>query len=195
MGETLEQRARRILANGNTAPGVELVRFPVYCSIVGLPFIAVAEGHGDLLKLVGSELPDGGGAPAGAGAGAWAALGTFRFNAYGWPGCGYCGATEAPAHGHGCFWWCNCTQCNGLFQCAGNRNGLFRAACGKTHTAKAAFPSFDAAAVRGWRSSAASPAASPSWSALASVPRLTPPHAPAITALRPADPLRLPWTR
>jgi hypothetical protein len=206
MGETLEQRARRLLEAGNIMPGVGLVRFPVHCSSFSKPFIVVAERHGDLLKLVRSELPDGGCAPAGDGA--WAALGTFRFDAYGWPGCAHCGATDAPAHGHGCLWWCSCTQCNGLFQCAGNRNGQFRAACGRIHTAKAGFPSFDTAAVRGWRSSTGlshpsapvggylNPASPPPWSAPpSSVPTFTPPRVPAIAAPRPADPLRLPWTR
>jgi hypothetical protein len=205
MAETLEEMARRLLASTaprstgpQTVPGVEVIRVPLHCCVVGQSALMVLERHGDVLKMVGSEVPQAAGYSGGAVASP-AALGAFRFEDAKWPGCAHCGTKTAPAHNLGWFWWCTCARCNGMFHCAGTRDGQVRAACGQVFDPRT-FVNAKTIEVRGWRNSAASqprPSAPPTggyigpppatpWRTLSSPPTYMPPPVPQVAAPRPA---------
>jgi hypothetical protein len=107
-------------------------RIELVCSVHGGSSLIVCQQDRDTLRLVSNELVAGAGAltavsPA-------AALGSFRIEvAATWPGCALCRARYSPVHHIGPFWWCECHACQGrILHCAGSdREGRFRAACGR----------------------------------------------------------------
>jgi hypothetical protein len=174
--DSLQERARRLLAGrpgavnlsqAAPAPGPQLIRFAMNCSVTVRPFLVVAEAHGDRLRMRRNELLQAGGRNSGGPVAAVPSLGSFSFDAADWPGCPHCGARDNPAYDLNTFWMC--ARCGG-FNCAGNdRRGVFRCACGHAHAG--GFYRQEFFDVRGARTAAAaSPLARPASSASGSLP-------------------------
>jgi hypothetical protein len=108
-------------------PGAPLVRFEMWCSATGQPFLAVAERHGDTLYIVGSDPVDGEIASSG-----WpGGYNYFAIDAApGWR-CPLCGVREDPSHDFlRLLWECGEYGCGGPLHCCGSSRGLFLCACG-----------------------------------------------------------------
>lgn len=125
---------------------------PLFCSLHARFSLIVAEMHGDVLKFIGNEMPRSG---FGGAVSSPFGVGAFRSsNGKNWAGCAHCGAQNAPAYNiRGHVWVCSCEHCNGLFHCAGNRDGQFRGACGRITTMWG--PLVDSFQVQGWNTAAA----------------------------------------
>lgn len=211
MSGTLEDRVRRMLAvrpgqsGTQPAPGPELIRFLMHCSVVGQPFVVVAERQGNTLRMIGNEELQTGGR---GGAVASPALGSFRFDATAWPGCLHCGARHNRTYDVPTFWTCHPDKgCGQPFHCVGDRAGLFRCACGKIER-PGPFAVQDSFEVRGTRSAPPLPAGTPGRSSSPATVTLRPPSSPSpptnpaqtVPAVRPQQPVtpsppRLPWKR
>jgi hypothetical protein len=172
------------------APGPELVRYVMNCSVHVRPFLVVAERHGDRLRMRRNETVPAGGRGGGP---APPSLGSFSFDAADWPGCPHCGARDNPAHNMHAFW--GCSSCGG-FNCTGDSGGYWRCACGVVATSFYTVEKFEVRGMRGAQGatpprSAPSPAMRPApFVAPAPAPRFSGPSLPASPQVPP--PLRLP---
>jgi hypothetical protein len=106
----------------------EMLRFEMWCSKTGKPFIAVAERHGKTLWLIGNERA--GKELAGS---AWQP-GSDYFEIDADPAwcCPWCGTREDRRHDFlRLFWTCTDPACGEPIHCCGSRRGLFECACGQ----------------------------------------------------------------
>ena len=185
----LPQRAGLPAVPGR-APGSELIRYAMGCSVYGWPFVVVAEAHGDRLKMLRNE--PAGGRNNGGPVSPPPSLGSFSFDASAWQGCPHCGARDNPAHNLSTFWRCN--SCGG-FNCAGDNRGSWRCACGNIATSFYTVEKFE---VYGTRAGGATPprAAPTPAGAIRPAPFVAPAAAPRFSpgpSLPPTPPsLRLP---
>jgi hypothetical protein len=109
------------------APGAPLVRFELWCSRTGRPFLAVAERHGDTLYLVGNEKADG----EVAGSGWPGGYNYFAIDAAPEWRCPWCGVREDPSHEFlRLIWECGESACGAPLHCCGSSRGIFLCACG-----------------------------------------------------------------
>ena len=123
-------RDGRSAGTARSAPAPELIQIPIWCSVTGRAFVAVAERQGDVLVIIRNAMPSTG-TGSGGGAAPPRLLGSFGFADGGWPGCPHCGAKDNPAHHLGMFWVCILPGCHSAIHCAGDHRGKFRCACGK----------------------------------------------------------------
>ncbi|MGE0290445.1 MAG: hypothetical protein AB7F35_25435 [Acetobacteraceae bacterium] len=101
------------------APRVERVRIQAHCCATGKSNVILAERRDNALRFIGNEQPG-----AGRGGGALPAFlsGTYAIDLNGWA-CPHCNAAS--------MWICHCGKFDGVAHCDGNRNGLYRCACGR----------------------------------------------------------------
>jgi hypothetical protein len=223
--DAYKKRRAALIASDRTAPvphkvapsPPDRIAVPQFCSLYGEYSVIMAEKHGNQLKLLYSEkLPDGLELPAPETGNGFmqttgglltspAALGAFRIDGATWSGCAHCQANGSQTYGIYNVWWCSCLRCrdNLLFHCAGNRNGMFRKACGGFTTMDSltnhdtvevqGWPGFDAARPATLRQSPL-PSFTPSSSPQIATPQIAAPRARQIPA-QPSSTLRIGFKR
>jgi hypothetical protein len=159
------------------------------CGALALPFLVMGEIRGGALHLLRNQPATFG--DSGAGGPAPAALGTFAINLDQWRGCPHCGVKHNLKGPYG-FWRCPC----GTFNCAGDRGGRYRCACGNVFTTNSFAAAAETFEVSGLRQVATTPPP-PLPGVIASPPPLpAPPRASSSRQLPPGPPLlRLPGKR
>jgi len=193
--DRLLARARQLALPAQPAPSpsdLGQIVIPWNCGKLVRPFAVLAAPQGnDTLALLGN-------APLSAGTGAAgsppAALGSFRLDAAKWPGCPHCGTKHNRSGVPLGFWFCSAC---GTFNCPGDRDGLYRCACGNVAT-RDSFVTMETFAVRGARSGAITPRAAGFAPPIPVPPPVAPARVPASVRLAAPPgppPLRLPGRR
>jgi hypothetical protein len=102
-----------------TTPRIERVRLPMTCSARGRTYIVIAERHGDTLRFVGHEMPQGGNGPGSTDQ----LLGHYCIDESSWA-CPFCSSARG-------VWICECPRMDGAMHCMGTSGGRQYCACGR----------------------------------------------------------------